>query len=73
MAPQSGAPHFELADIVRQHRAALERTVRLSAEQRRVLTDIGQCRTAILGGHLDVCQSCGYEHPSYNSCLMGSP
>jgi hypothetical protein len=25
------------------------------------------CRTAGLGGHLDVCQ-CGYEHPSYNSC-----
>lgn len=68
MAPPAGAPRFELADIVRQHRAALECTVRLHAEQRRVLTDIAQCRTAILGGHLDVCQTCGYEHPSYNSC-----
>lgn len=32
------------------------------------MTDIEQCRTAKLGGHLDVCQSCGHEHPSYNSC-----
>jgi hypothetical protein len=40
----------------------------LSAAQRRVLTDIAQCRTAVLGGHLDVCERCGYEHPSYNSC-----
>jgi predicted Zn-ribbon and HTH transcriptional regulator len=62
------APRFELADIVRKHRAALERSTHLSAAQRRVLTDIAQCRTAVLGGHLDVCDDCGYEHPSYNSC-----
>lgn len=68
MAPRFGAPRFELADIVRQHRRALEQQVHLSSEQRRVLTDIEQCRTAVLGGHLDVCQSCGHEHPSYNSC-----
>ena len=23
-------------------------------------------------GHLDQCDSCGYQHPAYNSCLMGS-
>jgi len=33
-----------------------------------VLTDIAQCRTAVLGGHLDRCDACGYEHPWYNSC-----
>ena len=68
MAPRHGAPRFELADIVRQYRAGLEQEVHLSPGQRRVLTDIGQCRTAKLGGHLDVCVACGYEHPSYNSC-----
>lgn len=26
------------------------------------------CRTAALGGHLDVCDSCGDSRPSYNSC-----
>jgi predicted Zn-ribbon and HTH transcriptional regulator len=59
---------FDFADIVRAHRAELEVTLALSREQKRVLTDIGQCRTAALGGHLDQCAACGYEHPSYNSC-----
>lgn len=62
------APRFELASIVRTHAPALERAKHLSSDQRRVLTDIAQCRTAVLGGHLDVCEHCGYEHPSYNSC-----
>lgn len=68
MGARSRAPRFELADIVRAQRAALEARQILSPEQRRVLTDVAQCRTAALGGHLDVCGQCGYEHPSYNSC-----
>ena len=73
MGARFEAPRFELADIVRQHRTALESQLHLSPEQRRALTDIAQCRTTALGGHLDECsQHCGYEHPSYNSCLMGS-
>jgi hypothetical protein len=30
------------------------------------------CRTAVLGGHLERCDQCGYEHNCFNSCLMGS-
>ena len=26
------------------------------------------CRTAARGGHLDVCDQCGYARPAYNSC-----
>lgn len=62
------AGRFDIADIVRAHRARLESVYTLSPEQKRVLTDIANCRTAALGGHLDCCTSCGYEHPSYNSC-----
>jgi len=62
------AGRFDIADIVRAHRAELESAYTLSPEQKRVLTDIANCRTAALGGHLDRCTSCGYEHPSYNSC-----
>jgi hypothetical protein len=29
---------------------------------------IENCRTEVLGGHLDVCAACGDETPSYNSC-----
>ena len=40
----------------------------LSGQQRKVLRALSRCRTAELGGHLDVCESCGAERPSYNSC-----
>lgn len=64
----AGRPRFDIADIVRQHRAALEAEHRLSVTERRVLTAIERCRTAALGGHVEVCRSCGYEQPAYNSC-----
>jgi Putative transposase/Transposase zinc-binding domain len=63
-----GPARFDIADIVRAHRAELETIQRLARPQRRVLTDIAQCRTAVLGGHLERCDACGYEHPAYNSC-----
>jgi predicted Zn-ribbon and HTH transcriptional regulator len=65
---QAGRARFDIAVLVRTHRAQLEAEHPLTREQKRVLTDIAQCRTAALGGHLDRCDSCGYEHPSYNSC-----
>ena len=64
----AGRPHFDIGDIVRRHRPALEATQGLTPTQRRVLSAIERCRTAALGGHLDVCRSCGYEQPAYNSC-----
>jgi hypothetical protein len=62
----TGRPRFEVADIVRAHRARLE--PELSTAQRRVLSALALCRTAELGGHVEDCPSCGYEHPAYNSC-----
>ena len=61
-------PVYDIADIVRQHRPGLEAQQRLSRPQKRVLTAISRCRTAALGGHLEVCTGCGREHPVYNSC-----
>lgn len=69
MAPgPQRAGRFDIADIVRAHRPELEEKYRLQPEQKRVLTDIAQCRTEVLGGHLDRCAHCDYEQPSYNSC-----
>lgn len=59
---------LEIGDIVREHRDELERIHTLSLDQRRALSAMALCRTAALGGHLDVCTACGYERPSYNSC-----
>jgi hypothetical protein len=40
----------------------------LSREQRRALRDIRDCRTAVLGGHLQQCDQCGHRVNVYNSC-----
>jgi len=61
-------PAVEIADIVRLHGAAFRRDRALTPEQHRALHAIERCRTAALGGHLDVCLRCGHNEPSYNSC-----
>lgn len=53
---------------MRLHGEAFLQSHALSPEQRKVLRDIAACRTAALGGHLDVCDACGDQRPSYNSC-----
>lgn len=61
-------PRYDIADIVRAHRGELEAEYRLSRPQKRVLTLISLCRTAALGGHVEVCSDCGKEHHYYHSC-----
>jgi hypothetical protein len=71
VAPHPGLsrrPRFDIGDIVRAHRGALEASHVLGVAERRVLSAIALCRTAALGGFLDRCGSCGLEHPAYNSC-----
>jgi len=59
---------LEVADIVRAHGEDFARAHVLTPDQHDVLRDIARCRTAVLGGHLDVCNACGYSANSYNSC-----
>jgi Putative transposase/Transposase zinc-binding domain len=40
----------------------------LSDQQRKVLRDIGRCRTAALGMHIERCDRCSYETVAYDSC-----
>ena len=40
----------------------------LTPEQHQVLGAIARCRTASLGGHVEVCLACGHERPICNSC-----
>jgi len=64
----AGRHRLDIADIVRWHRGALEAEQDLTVAQRRALSAIELCRTAALGGHVDVCRSCGDEHHHYHSC-----
>lgn len=59
---------YELADIFRLYGDDYRRQYHVSHEQRLVMRDILQCRTAALGGHVDACDSCGGLRISYNSC-----
>ena len=63
---RSGGP--ELADIFRSHGQSYRKTHCLPAAHRKVMRAIEVCRTAELGGHFKQCDTCGFEHPSYNSC-----
>ncbi len=62
-------PALEVAQIFRCHGPEYRKNHRLSPEQQQAMRDIERCRTARLGGHVDVCsQGCCYSFISYNSC-----
>jgi hypothetical protein len=61
---------LEVADVIRQHgEEFLERWGHtVSPQQRKALRDIGACRTATLGGHIEQCDHCSHRVIAYNSC-----
>ncbi len=62
-------PRLELAEIFRSHGEHYRTEYSVAPEQAKAMRDIQACRTAALGGHLDVCdEGCGYQRISYNSC-----
>ncbi|MBQ6779237.1 MAG: transposase zinc-binding domain-containing protein, partial [Acidaminococcaceae bacterium] len=58
----------EVQDIFSQYGNTFEATHKMSLQQSKAFHAIRCCRTSILGGHMDRCPHCGYQHPSYNSC-----
>lgn len=58
----------ELQDVFRRYGEQYRKTHKLSPVQHKTMRAIEQCRTARLGGHLDVCENCGDTKISYNSC-----
>jgi predicted RNA-binding Zn-ribbon protein involved in translation (DUF1610 family) len=61
-------PPFEIAGVLREHLPEFRRLHGLSLQQHKAAHAIMQCRTAVLGGHVDACSSCGHWLISYNSC-----
>ena len=59
---------LEVADILGAYGQEYTARHPVSTEQEAVIRHITSCRTAVLGGHVDACGSCGYQHVSYNSC-----
>ena len=61
---------LELADVLHAHQQPfLARWGHvLSRQQRKAMRDIGLCRTAALGGHLEQCDHCSHQAIAYLSC-----
>ena len=49
----------ELADIFNEYSQEYIKKYNLSQEQLKVISAITSCRTSKLGGHADICDSCG--------------
>jgi predicted Zn-ribbon and HTH transcriptional regulator len=58
----------ELGDIFRNYGEPYRQNHALPLSHLRVMRAVERCRTAALGGHLQQCDACGFEHPAYNSC-----
>ncbi len=63
-------PAVEVADILRvQGQRFLDRyRWSFDFQQLKAFRAVLNCRTAVLGGHLDACPQCGFQVISYNSC-----
>jgi hypothetical protein len=61
-------PRLEVADVFRAFGGVYTESHVLTAEQAKAFDAILVCRTAVLGGHLDCCEACGFQRPAYNSC-----
>lgn len=59
---------IELQDILEQYGKNFLNVYSLSYVQLKAFNGILNCRTASLGGHVDICDECGFQIISYNSC-----
>jgi predicted Zn-ribbon and HTH transcriptional regulator len=58
----------EVADVFRIYGKQYRSTHPVSYEQKKVMGHIQVCRSAVLGGHIEECNQCGFERNAYNSC-----
>ena len=61
-------PLVELADIFRMHGDIYVQDNILTPEQYKVFNAIKNCRTSVLGGHVEQCDRCDAIQCAYNSC-----
>jgi hypothetical protein len=57
-----------VADIFRDYGQQFLRAHNIPARHRKVMRQITNCRTAVLGGHHQWCARCGFQRYQYHSC-----
>lgn len=58
----------EMQEIIKKYGKTYRSKNKLMPHIQKTMSAIEKCRTAELGAHIDVCDECGYEKMSYNSC-----
>jgi hypothetical protein len=58
----------ELSSVFNMHRESYCKNNTLTSHQHKVINAICNCRTSVLGGHIEQCDHCGNIHISYDSC-----
>ena len=64
--PENKTP--EVADILHHHIHDYKAEYPLWPEHRKIVSDLLNCRTAHLGGHIERCDTCGVMRITYHSC-----
>lgn len=64
----SHKPEYEVADIFPLYGEQYRSSHRMPIEQLNVMRNIENCRTAVMGGHVERCDCCDFERNAYNSC-----
>jgi hypothetical protein len=59
---------LQVAHILYQHMGDYQNQYRLWPEHKKIVSDLLNCRTAHLGGHIDRCDNCGTVRIVYHSC-----
>jgi hypothetical protein len=59
---------LEVAHILHNHMGDYQNQYRLWPEHKKIVSDLLNCRTAHLGGHIDRCDNCGTVRIIYHSC-----
>lgn len=65
---EDAAKGWEVADIFREFGESYRSNNPVPRAQLKVMHAIEVCRTPYLGGHVQKCDTCGFEQHAYNSC-----
>lgn len=59
---------IEIQEIIKKYGKEYKEKHKIMPHIAKAMGAIEKCRTAELGGHIEVCDNCGHEKISYNSC-----
>jgi len=59
---------IEIADIFKEYASDFRKIYHLPKRHTSIMNLIVNCRTSVLGSHVERCNNCGYETIAYNSC-----